>query len=209
MRTVAAAAQTERERRIATVELPMLWVEARDRETGDVEAVGIWGGLDTETITVIDMFTGVSQSRTFYGAGSMLEVGAVRHEAGLTIRSVSVTLSSLAPAVLQAFRAYEPRGAQAQLWRRTYAVETMTPLAVERWVKGYINAAPIERPAPGGDATLTAEIVTTARMLTVTNALMKSHQAQRARMPGDMFRQHKASIAQVEVPWASEKVKGT
>lgn len=207
MRPVHAAAQAAREARRGIVEIPMLWIEARHRETGVIEALGLWGGSDDETITVTDMFNGVAQPRLFHGAGALLSIGAVRHEAGLTIRAVEVALSPLAAATRQAFRAYDARGAQAQVWTRSYDAATRKPLGVEARVKGYVNGAPIERPAPGGEAGMSVEIVSPARMLTVTSALRKSDETQRARAPGDRFRRYKATIAQVDVPWGMESVR--
>lgn len=207
-RQVNAAAQAVRARRIGTIERKLLWVAAKNRSTGAIEAIGLWDGADDEIITVPDMFTGLAQSRMFYGAGSLLDVGEVSYAAGLNIRAMTVTLSPLSVAVKDAFRAYDARGALAQVWRRTLDPVTRRPVGVEGWFKGFINRAPFERAAVGGESSLSVEIVSTARTLTITSGLMKSDQAQRARSPGDAFRQHKAAISTVVTPWGSKDSKG-
>lgn len=205
MRPVDPDAQAAREARIPLMEVPMLWVTGRVRETGELASLGLWGGDDDERIIVDDLFTGARVSRLFYGRGALLGVGSIRHERGLSIRPIQVKLSSLAPAAQQAFLAYDPRGAEAQVWKRTYDARTGKPIGrPERAAKGYVNTAPIVRPEPGGEATLTAEIISTARMLTITSALVKSNARQIARKPGDDFRQYKATMPQTEVPFGTE-----
>lgn len=205
MRPVDPECQAAREARIPLMEIPILWVSGKDRNTGAIQSLGLWGGDDDERIVVEDLFVGARVSRYFYGRGAVLSLGPIRHERGLTIRPVQVRLSPLADAAQQAFLAYEPRGAEAQVWKRTYDARTGKPIGYpERAVKGYINTAPIVRPEPGGEATLTAEIVSTARMLTVTSALVKSNARQLARAPGDDFRKYKTTMAQIEVPFGTE-----
>lgn len=201
MRPVSTAAQAVRERRTAIDEAHLLWIAARNRETGVPEALGLWSGPDDETIRVVDLFTGVEQDRLFYGAGALLSASSVRFEAGLKIRAMRFELSPLAPAVTQLFRVYEARGAQVQGWLRSYDPDTRRPVGVERWVKGYVNAAPITRPAAGGEASLSIDVVSTARMLTVASAVRKSSEALQARHPGDKFRKYKAVAGSTDVPW--------
>jgi hypothetical protein len=200
MRAVLAAAQTQREQRRAILEIPMVWIEGRDRETHEVHGLGLWGGPDVENIWVTDMFTGASVRRTFYHQG-VLGIGSVRNEVGFGVKAVTISLSSINTAVQIAIRGYDPRGAKVQVWKRGYNPDTRKPLGVEPYFKGYINEAPIERPAPGGDAAIEAEVVSTARMLTMTSALLKSHEAQKHRAPGDNFRKYKGSAGNWDVAW--------
>ena len=102
----------------------MVWIAARNRLTGDIEALGLWSGEDTETITVTDMWTGAPATRVFHGAGSLLGISAVQHEAGLSVRPVRLSLSAMDAAVIDAVRVYDPRGARVQVWRRTLSPET-------------------------------------------------------------------------------------
>lgn len=187
------------------IDIPMVWFSSRDRETHEVHGIGIWGGEDAENILVQDMFTGVGATRTFYNGG-LLEVGSVRHQVGLEVQSTTITLSGIDTAVLIAFRQYEARGAEVQIWRRSYDPETRLPIAVRPWFKGFVDSAPTERPEAGSESSMAVEVVSTARLLTIASAGRKSHEAQRKRM-GDMFRQHKGTIGNRVVPWGENDVR--
>lgn len=209
MRPVNAAMQAVREARGLIIEIPMVWIEARHRDTNVVEGIGFWKGEDAETITVTDLFTGVAIPRVFY-AGGLLDIGAVRHEAGLTIRPVSLTLSGISPAVLIAFREYEARGARVQAWKRGYDPETRAPIGVEPWFKGFINRAPTDRPAPGGLASMSVEVVSAARMLTQVSGRKKSDAEQRKREhegTPDRIRRYKNTAGSWDVPWGNNLVR--
>ena len=200
MREVLAAAQAQREKRTALLEVPMIWIEARDRATDAIHGIGFWQGEAVEAIWVTDMFTGAAAQRTFYNQG-ILEIGSVRNETGFGVKAVAVSLSAISPAVEQAFRGYDPRGCQVQVWKRSYNPDTRKPLGVEPFFKGFVNTAPITRPEPGGEATIEVEIVSTARMLTIASGVKKSHQAQLARAPADKFRQYKAKAKTFDCAW--------
>ena len=201
MRPVDPRAQAIRERRGALLEIPMVYVETLDGAT--TVGVGFWGGDEDAVIRVTSLWTGVRQALPFYGAGSFLDISPIRYEAGIGVRSISITLSSLAPAVQEAFRVYNARGAKLSVWRRSYDPVNRKPVAVEAAFRGFVDGADFDRPAVGGQAQVSVDVVSMARTLTFTSALRKSDAAQQARAPGDRFRRHKATIASPEVPWGS------
>ena len=82
MRATDPAAQALRLDRSGLAERTLVWIAARNRLTDGIEALGLWSGEDSETITVTDMWTGTPASRVFHGAGSTLGVSSVQHEAG-------------------------------------------------------------------------------------------------------------------------------
>src|SRR5918992_233573 len=119
MRAVDPAAHAERLKRGGFQERVLVWVAGRNRTTDAIEALGLWTGEDAETITVVDMFTGASATRTFHGAGALLGISSIKHEAGLSVRPVRLSLSPLDPAVVEGVRPYDPRGAEVQIWKRS------------------------------------------------------------------------------------------
>jgi hypothetical protein len=208
MRAVDSAAQALREARGGFGERVLVWIAARNRLTGDIEALGLWSGEDGETIAVTDLWTGAPATRVFHGAGSLLGISPVQHEAGLTVRPVRLTLSALDPAVTEAVRVYDPRGAKVQVWRRTLSPETGLAVGTpEPWFKGFCNKAPIPRPEPGGAAILEMEVVSTARLLTIPNGRRKSDAVQRSRGPADRFRRYKAVARTIDVPWGEKDAR--
>ena len=208
MRAVDSAAQALRGERAGLAERIMVWIAARNRLSGDVEALGLWTGEDSETITVTDLWTGAPATRVFHGAGSLIGISAVQHEAGLSVRPVRLTLSALSAPVIEAVRLYDPRGARVQIWRRTLSPDTGLPVGEpEPWFKGFCNKAPIPRPEPGGEAILEMEVVSTVRLLTIPNGRRKSDAAQRTRDPNDRFRRYKAIAKTIDVPWGEKDAR--
>jgi len=204
MLTVNATAQAYRERRADLIQIPMLYIESRDFVSGELHGIGLWRGDDIENVSVPDLKTGIPIVRTFYNAG-LLSIGDVRYESGLNIRPISISLSAISEAVLVAFRQYNARGAEVQLWRRCYDINRK-PIAVEAWDFGYVNTAPSERPTSGGEFSISVEIVSEVRMLTQGSELRKSDQAQRRRL-NDAFRQYKAVTVDWTVPWGTKDVR--
>jgi hypothetical protein len=207
MRPVIPAAQAIRARRRHIIEVPMVWIAARNRDTGNVEGIGFWKGQDVEQIVVGDMFTGVGVARTFYHQG-LQDVSAIRHEAGMNIHPVTITLSAIDTAVNTALRLYDPRGAEVQIWRRCYDPDTRQPLGVEGRYAGWVDEIEYQRPEPGGEAVVTLTTVSLARMLTIASPRKKSHTAQHKRVgtacpSGDMIRQYKDNAGQWDVPWGA------
>lgn len=209
MRAVDAAAQAVRAARAGLSERILMWIEARDRATNAVEALGVWSGEDDEAITVQDLWSGATVTRTFAGAGALLAVAGIRHQAGLAVRPATVSLSALDPSVAAAVRLYDARGGRVQIWKRTYAPETGLPAGhPERLFKGFVNGAPIPRPVPGGEAVLEMELVSSARLLTIPAPRLKSDAAQQLRDPEDRFRRYKAAMGTADIPWGQRSVRG-
>lgn len=202
MRTFNAAAQAQREARAGNKEFYLIWLSPSDFDTGDEVGVGIWTGRDDETIAVTDQFTGITQARAFYARG-LLEIGAIRYAAGLSIYPLSVRLSSISDAVISAFRAYNARGAKAQIWRRTYVPGTLEEVGIEPVYRGFVNRATFNRPSPGEMGSVDAEIINTTRVLTFPSARRKSHEAQKKRN-NDKFRIYKNIAPQRDIGWGVE-----
>ena len=158
MRAVNSAAQDLRAERGGLAERWMVWIAARHRDTLGLEALGLWSGEDAETITVTDLWTGASATRVFQGAGSLLGVVGLQHQAGLTVRPVRLGLSAIDETVIAAVRLYDARGARLQIWKRTLSTDTGLQVGQpEPMFKGFVNRAPITRPAAGGTASLELE----------------------------------------------------
>ena len=200
MRAVHPAAQALREKG-KIFEVPMLYVEARNRATNTVDGIGFWAGPDHQSIAVMDLFTGVVQTRKFYMG--LYRVSNVRYQRGLDIRPISVQLSSIPPAALKAFREYDTRWAKVHAYKRIYNRDTMEPVAVETWFPGYIEGNPISRPATGDEGSLTVKVVSTVATLSVTSPIKKSDAVQRKRN-GDRIRRYKRNVHMVDQPWGQE-----
>lgn len=199
MRPVSAAAQALRESRAKLVERLLLWIEPRDRSTGDPDGFGFWTGRDTVSVTFVDAWTGQTVTRTFDGRGAIQEQPVIRHAAGLDIHPVNLSLSLHHAGVVAAVRTLEARAARVQLHRVTLHPETRAVVGVERAFKGHVNLA------PDRDGAVDLQMVSTVRSLTVKANRTKSDAFQRLRND-DRFRRFKATAGEIDIPWGGKGV---
>lgn len=206
MRPVNPAAQSLREERGGFGTRQLIWIEARNRISGAVEALGLWSGEDDATFSLTDAWTRATVTRTFAGFGTLLEVKLPRLEVGLSVRPAIVSLGAFAPAVLQAVRQYDVRGARVQIWEATLSPESGLIIGFETTFKGFANRAPIKRPVPGGQAGLELTLVSTARLLAVSSPRRKSDVEQQRRN-GDRIRRYKALAKSLDIAWGMKDVR--
>lgn len=179
----------------------LIWILARNRDTGAQESIGFWTGDDHQEF-VVD-----GQSRSYFGAGDVLEVPPITSEAGLQVRMHSFGLASLAPEVAMALRGYEPRLAAVEVHRALFYSSTGAQAAnPHRVLTGWIDEAQITTPAIGGQGSATITVASSARALTRTLPICKSDAQQRLRA-GDRFRRYVDVSGSVDVVWGSRRAK--
>ncbi|WP_370303552.1 hypothetical protein [Pseudooceanicola sp.] len=178
----------------------LVWMVAKDRSTGDPEAIGFWSGDDHQDFSI------GGDTRTYYGAGALIEMGPLQSETGLNVRSHSVTFSPIAPEVQQVIRGYDPRLAPAEMHIAYFDQLTHSLLAEPvRVFRGFVNTVNVVTPAIGGGATAEVEFVSSAHSLTRTLARKKSHASLDARAAGDTFRQYASVTGTVQCIWGGHK----
>lgn len=171
-----------------------LWIEAKNRDTGALETMGLWSGWDTVDAQVLDPDTRLPVTRTYHAAGSVVEWPAVPLETGIVVRTIRFRLSQISDAVQIAIRGYDPKHAPVEY--HVGFLDTNTQLLVSRPVPifiGKINEAPITTPEAGGEGSIEIACVSDGRELTRTNPLKRSDEMQRRRMVGgveDRIRQY-------------------
>lgn len=178
----------------------LFWVIAKDRGTGDPTPVGFWTGDDHQDFTI------GGDTRTYYGAGALLSMPALKFEVGLKVRSHRISFSPLAPEVEQALSGYDPRLAPVEL-HVAYFDPLTTALLAEpnRVFKGFVNTIKYTTPPVGGGAEVEVELLSSAHSLTRSLALKKSHESLIARSPTDNFRQYTTVTGAVECVWGEKK----
>jgi hypothetical protein len=179
----------------------LVWIEARDPDTGNAKPMGIWDGRDNQQFEV------ASELRPFYGAGNIQELGVFRSEAGLTIQNYSLPLAAFSPEVRELLRGRDVRFAKLQIYLVSFDPETGAQLGVERIFTGFIDSAPETIGEAGGDASATLNLVSNARLLTRKVPVLKSHAAQSKR-DGDAFFKYADVSGSVPVFWGKEKHTG-
>jgi len=174
----------------------LLWIEARDRDTGDVEAGGLWTGGDDRVFTVD------GEERTYYGAGSVLAIPDLEGGVGLEVRQITVGLSHISPEVQNLVRAYDARLAPMTIHKAFLRLDSREPVAppIRVW-RGWVNAVQIDETAQ----TVDLGGVSDARRLTRGIPRFKSAAALALRSGTDRFRDYADTPAAVQTWWGETR----
>lgn len=174
----------------------MIWIEAKDRVTGDPVTIGFWNGDDHQEFTID------GETRLYYGAGAFISLPSFVANIGLKVRTTRLKLSPIAPEVKQAILGTDVRFAPAEIHIAFHNPQSHNLIdAPERVFSGWVDQAPITTPKVGGDATCELSLVNSARALTKTLALKKSDESLKLRTPTDEFRKFTDISGAVEGVW--------
>lgn len=181
-----------------------VWVEAKNRGTGETEAAGFWNG-STDIQVSID---GVN--RTYVGAGALLDIEPIRAGVGLDVRMHELGLSAIPDEVRQAVFGYDPRLAPVEVHRGLFNPDTNALVAEpQRVLKGTVEGLSAPRAAEGGTSRLTLTVASAARSLTRGLTLKKSDAAQRAISATDRGREYASISGAVGVFWGVKHARAT
>jgi hypothetical protein len=176
----------------------LVWITARNRTTGDPEALGLWNGGYDRSFTI----NGVA--RTYVGAGALMGVPPLASQAGLTVRMQRLTLSPIDDTVAALIRTYDTRLAPIEIHRASFdPVTTALVSEPHRVFKGLVDELeiPIE---PGGVTRCEMTVASSARYLTRTLTLKRSDASQQLRS-GDRFLQYADVSGEVDVYWGERR----
>ena len=182
-----------------------IWFVVKDRTTHAAVTDGYWSDIGSITAQYIDPDTGGVGTRTWAGAGSLIQISAIPLISNLTVGNISVTLSQVADRVNNLIRGYECKQGRVEIYRGLFdpASRTIVAPAEVRFV-GTIDEAPITTPKEGesGDVTLTCTSNTIE--LTRVNPETRSDAAQRLRAASDDFFVDAAVVGNWQQFWGQE-----
>jgi hypothetical protein len=179
----------------------LVWIVAKNRTTGALEANGFWNGDQDATMTI------AGESRLYVAAGALLGVEPVTEEIGATVRMQVIRLSGISPEAEQVLRGYEPRLAPVELHRMVFDPVTMAQVGAEQLLfRGAIDRVKIMTPAIGGPGVAEVTVASNARDLTRGLRLKKSDESQQLRS-GDRFRRYADVSGKVKVWWGQKPRK--
>lgn len=172
----------------------LIWVMARNRGTGAVEALGVWnGGYDRQ-------FTIGGVPRTYVGAGALMGVPPLTYEVGLNVRQTRLTLSPIDDAVGALIRTYDCRLAPMQIHRAVFdPVTTALVSEPHRLFKGIVDELEVTRNAKG-EVACEMVVAGSARYLTKVLTLKRSDASQQLRS-GDRLLKYADVSGEVDVWW--------
>lgn len=173
----------------------LVWITAREVDSGDPASLGLWTGADTQTITV------GGAERVYYAAGGLIDLDPVKSTAALMIGDWSMRVSPISPPIIAALKEYDARRAAVEVHEWHHDAVTNLPLAAPvRVFRGTISRISLPTPAEGAEAVGTVTCDSDSWRLTRPVELVRSQAALAARAPGDLARQYN-SLVGVPVQW--------
>lgn len=177
----------------------LIWVVAKDRQTGEPAPLGLWSGEENRDFVI------AGETRTYFGAGQLIDLGSVVSQVGLGVRMQRFALNALSAEGAQILRGYDARFAPVEVHRALFSPETRALVAEpHRIFKGFVDEESIPTPPKSGNATAELVVASSARMLTIPLSLKKSDQTQRRR-GGDRFRRYVDVSGQSNVWWGETR----
>lgn len=175
----------------------LIWLGTTSRADGSAQPMGLWGGAEDVQLDV----EGVT--RTYYGAGAVVDVSPIRSRAGLSVQMQRIVLSGVAPEVAIAVREREARMASVEIHVLHLVPLTGAQIGIERVFKGQVDKAVIEQAEIGGEATVNIVAASAARYLTRPLTALRSDANQRRRQNDGIFKY--ASVGLVKVWWGQDR----
>lgn len=190
------------------VQRDFLTVTVRDAATNAPEKFHFWSDVGTITAQVYDPDQGVNESRTFKGAGALIEMTPVARVATLTVQEVTVTMSALQGDVESAFRNYNARQAKIEVYRAWFDPESRQPVSpAEPEFHGFCDSLEIVTGDDGQPSVLNARCVPIAQQMTRYNPETRSDEYQRVRNASDGFFKDASTVKEWELFWGQERIQ--
>lgn len=187
----------------------LFWITVHDRNSPSaVQSLGLWNDVGTVSTSVIDALTGATVSRTFYGAGSLVNIPEIPLTADLSVREINVTLSQVDDIVANAIRGYDAKQAPVQIYRALFDPTTrlIVNAGFPRFV-GFVDTLTIQTASEGGTGGIVLKLVSQIRELTRDNPDVRSSESQNVRASGDTFYKYVEEVGEWKQWWGRAKGK--
>lgn len=196
MSNLTPEAQAQLEERRGTDATALLWIRAKNRETGAPETLGLWTGDDHQEFLIN------GEIRAYYGAGNVIDVPPIVVKPGFVVRNLRIKLPPLTDQVKTLLHSYEPRLAAVEIHSCPMNIDTGRPLGEpKRMFKGFLNQAPQEIAAKGGAGFTELVLVSQGRRLTFGLPLKRSGDELQRRNPVDRGREYSDFAGDWTVQW--------
>jgi hypothetical protein len=179
-----------------------IWFVVKERDTGAPVVDGYWSDVGPITCEVLDPDTGGAQSREFFGANALIDISDIEIVMGITVQTVTVTLSQCADRVNNLIRTYECKYGRVEVFRGLFDPDSgeMVGPAWPRFL-GFINHIEVTTPPEGDEGDVVLSCVSHAQELTRSNPDTRCDASQRLRHPDDGFYKDVVTVADWEVNW--------
>lgn len=179
-----------------------IWFSVRNRSTGAAVTDGYWSDVGTISAQVINPDSGTIDTRTFYGAGSLISISDIPLISTITVQNINITLSQVADRVNDLVRTYDCKQGRVEIYRGLFDPDTraMVAPATPRFV-GTIDEAPVKTPREGEQGSVTLTCTSNTQELTRSNPDTRSDASQRLRSATDDFYKDVATVGTWQQFW--------
>lgn len=181
-----------------------LTITARDRATGGPVTVGFWSDLANVSALVVDPDTGAPLLRDFYGAGALISISDIPAVVGVSVQSVTITMSQLHEQVQDAVRLYDIKQARVEIHSGLLdpdskkLVDPAEPIFV-----GFVDTVEIRTPRENEEGAAILICTSGTQELLRYNPATRSHEDQQVRAPGDAFFKDAAVCSEWRHNWGA------
>lgn len=185
-----------------------LWLVARDRSDGGPQSVGFWSGVGDVTAQVVNPDTGLANTRTWYGSGTMIAIDAIPIVANVTVQPIRIVLNQIDDLVQQAVRLYDCKQARVEIYRGLLDQDTRKLVAPAfcRFV-GFVDEIEIKTPPENEAGSVTLTCNSHTQELMRSNPDTRSDSSQRLRSATDNFFQDVSTVGEWEFFWGRKNGK--
>lgn len=186
-----------------------LWIVARTRDTGSPITDGMWSDAGPITCQVINPNTNQAVTRSFVGAGTLVQISAIPLVSNLTVQTCTITLSQVIDRVNELVRVYDCKQARVEVFRGLFDPDTRDLVApAEPRFVGFVDEIEIKTPSENEEGGVVLTCKSHTQEMTRSNPDTRSDASQRLRSSTDNFYQDTTTIGEVELWWgkASGKV---
>lgn len=185
-----------------------LWIVARNRDTGAPVPDGMWSDVRSITCQVINPNTGAPATRSFVGAGALVEISAVPLVSNLTVQTVTVRMSQVSDRVNTLVRTYDCKQARVEVFRGLFNPDTRELVApAEPRFVGFVDRIEIKTPAENEEGAVVLTCVSHTQEMTRSNPDTRSDASQRIRSATDNFFQDTTVVGEFELFWGKASGK--
>jgi len=179
-----------------------LWIVARDRTTGADVPDGMWSDVGAITASIVNPDTGGTDSRSWTGTGTLIQISDVPLVSNITIQNVTIQLSQVSDHVNTLVRLYDCKQARVEIYRGLYDVSTrvMVDPATPRFV-GYVDNIEIVTPTEGNSGSIILTCASHTQEMTRSNPDTRSDASQKLRNATDNFFQDVSTVGTWQMFW--------
>lgn len=205
MRYISAENQLALEQR-RLIARDFVWFVAKRRDTGASVTEGIWSDVTNVNAEVIDPDTGITQTRSFFGAGSLVAISDLPLVANLSVQNVTIQASQIHEEIERIVRDYDCQQARVEIYRGFFSPETRLMVApAECRFVGFVDTIEVKTPSEDEDGSVTFTCASHTQEVTRSNAETRSSAYQVLRLANDGFFDDADTVPEWEVWWGSEK----